>query len=217
MMKYEKWNIEKFNHDTILVQNGKVFYFDPYQIDMINMPRADVIFISHHHQDHCSPDDIEKIIKSDTMIIAAESCRSILEKFQQTKYFIKQGETFECDDFKLKTIPAYNINKFRSPGQLFHPKEDGGVGYVVEFEDLRLYFAGDTDVIPEMEQLENIDIACLPISGVYVMTMKEAGEAIAKISAKIIIPMHYGVVAGDRSQAEELKNTFPEQDIRILD
>jgi len=217
MLKYKELIIEKFNHDTILIQNSLVLYFDPFQIDMMNMPRADVIFISHNHSDHCSPEDIEKVIKSDTLIVATENCKALLEKFRQDKQFVKAGDKFEYKNVKVSTIPAYNLDKFRSPGQLFHAKSDGGVGYVVNLDDINLFFAGDTDNIPELAELGDIDIAFLPISGTYVMTVKEAVEAIGQLQPKIVVPMHYGTIVGDREQALELQELAINTKIKILD
>ena len=224
MMKYRELIIEKFNHDTVLVQNGLVLYFDPYQVDLVNMPRADIIFISHHHSDHCSPEDIEKVIKSDTLIIATEHSRTLLEKFRQEKQFVKEGDKFEYKDIKVRVLPAYNIDKFRSPGQLFHPRSDGGVGYIVSIKDMNLFFAGDTDNIPEMAELEDIDIAFLPISGTYVMSVEEAGKAIGLFKPKIVVPIHYGTIVGSRGQAVELQElvennleTENQTKIKILD
>ena len=223
MMKYKELIIEKFKHDTVLIQNGLVIYFDPFQVDMMNMPRADIIFISHHHHDHCSPEDIEKIIKSDTLLVATENCRELLEKFRQEKQFVKPGDEFEYKDVRVSVLLAYNLNKYRSPGQLFHSKTDGGVGYIVNLKDINLFFAGDTDNIPELAELNDIDIAFLPISGTYVMTVEEAVEAIGQLQPKIVVPMHYGTIVGDRKQAVELQELVvntPEMGktkIKILD
>lgn len=217
MMKFNDLTIEKFKHDTILVQNGLILYFDPYNIDMVNMPRADVVFISHHHYDHCSPKDLEKVIKNDTVIIASLNCQELLSKFQQAKHFMQPGDQFEYKNMKILAVPAYNLNKYRSPGQFFHPKEDKGVGFVVETEGVKLYFAGDTDNIPEMAELKGIDIAFLPVSGTYVMTVEEAHKVIGQFKPKFIVPMHYGDIVGGREQAEELKKMVQESEVRILD
>jgi len=198
-------------------------YFDPFKIDMMNMPRADIIFISHHHSDHCSPEDLEKVLKGDTLIVATENCRGFLEKFRQNKRFIKAGDELEYKDVKISTIPAYNLNKYRSPGQLFHSKDDGGVGFVVNIKDINLYFAGDTDNIPELSDLSGVDIAFLPVSGTYVMTVEEVVKAIGQFQPKIVVPMHYGTIVGDRKQAVELQELVinnPEMGktkIKILD
>jgi L-ascorbate metabolism protein UlaG (beta-lactamase superfamily) len=205
MMKYKELTIEKFSHDTILIQNGLIIYFDPFQIDMVNMPRADIVFISHHHHDHCSPENIEKIIKSDTLIVATENCKMALEKFRQNKQFVKPGDEFEYKEIKTTVVPAYNLNKFRSPGQPFHSKSDRGVGYVVNLVDVNLYFAGDTDNISELSELKDIDVAFLPISGTYVMTVEEAVEAIGQFRPKIAVPIHYGTIVGSRNQAVEFQ------------
>ncbi|MCR4280417.1 MAG: MBL fold metallo-hydrolase [Candidatus Komeilibacteria bacterium] len=217
MIKYQNLVIEKFNHDTIMVKGDKVIYFDPFQINMINMPRADIVFITHHHQDHCSADDLEKIIKNDTWLVAPPSCGPILSRFQQDKQWLKPGESGELVGVKIDAVPAYNIDKFRSPGQLFHPKEEGGLGYVIEIDGVKLYFAGDTDNIAELKELEPVDIAFLPVSGTYVMTAKEAADATEVIRSDIFIPMHYGAIVGDKSQAEQFQSMVKNAEVRILD
>ena len=105
-------------------------------------------------------------------------------------------------------MPAYNVNKFRSPGVPFHPKEAGNVGFVIAVEGQRIYHAGDTDVIPEMEAIET-DIALLPVSGTYVMTAEEAVEAAALIKPKVAIPMHVGRGIGAHDDAERFKEKAP--------
>ncbi|MFW0837412.1 MAG: MBL fold metallo-hydrolase [Candidatus Komeilibacteria bacterium] len=216
MLKYQDLTIEKFNHDTILVQNDQVIYFDPFQIDMINMPRADVVFISHQHYDHCSPEDLEKVIKNDTLIVAATPCQGQLAKFQQNKIWFSPGERKNIGEIEVVAWPAYNINKWRAPGQAFHQVNDGGVGWVVTIGGVRLYFAGDTDFIEEMKELKDIDIAFLPISGTYVMTVAEAKQAIEAINPQLVVPMHYGAIIGDKSQAKELQQGLPEGQVKIL-
>ena len=117
---------------------------------------------------------------------------------------MKPGEKILVDDVSVETVPAYNLNKFRSPGQPFHSKQEEMLGFIVTINDVRIYHAGDTDSIPEMEGM-NVDIACLPVSGTYVMTAEEAAEAAGRIKPKIAIPMHYGSIVGDESDAERFK------------
>jgi L-ascorbate metabolism protein UlaG (beta-lactamase superfamily) len=104
----------------------------------------------------------------------------------------------------VEAVPAYNINKFREPGQVFHPKEDGKLGFVLTMKGVRIYHTGDSDNIPEMRGIRP-DIALVPVSGTYVMTSQEAVEAVASIDPKVVIPMHYGAIVGDRKDAEALQ------------
>ena len=111
-------------------------------------------------------------------------------------------------DIKVRAVHAYNVNKFRSPGVVFHPKEDNKVGYVVKFGEVEIYHAGDTDHIPEMKDLKPT-IALLPVSGTYVMTKEEAIEAAKDINPKVVIPMHYGTIVGSEADAVYLKGKLP--------
>lgn len=104
-------------------------------------------------------------------------------------------------------MPAYNIDKFRSHGVPFHPAGDGKVGFVVDVDGTRIYHAGDTDNIPEMRNLKNIDIAFLPVSGTYVMTAPEAAQAAKVINPKLAVPMHYGDLVGTEEDAKKFKES----------
>jgi L-ascorbate metabolism protein UlaG (beta-lactamase superfamily) len=117
---------------------------------------------------------------------------------------IKPGETKEVRGVTVQAVPAYNINKFRSPGQVFHPKEEGRVGYVIKVKGVTIYHAGDTDAIPEVKGL-NVDIALLPVSGTYVMTAEEAIELANTMKPKVAIPMHYGAIVGSEADAKRFK------------
>ncbi|UCC62935.1 MAG: MBL fold metallo-hydrolase, partial [Anaerolineae bacterium] len=98
--------------------------------------------------------------------------------------------------------------KFRSPGNPFHPQEAGHVGFIVTLGGQRIYHAGDTDNIPEMDNLQ-VDIALLPVSGTYVMTAEEAADAAQRIAPRVTIPMHYGAgVAGTRADAERFGELY---------
>ncbi|MBN1386313.1 MBL fold metallo-hydrolase [Candidatus Woesearchaeota archaeon] len=194
-------DIKKLNHDSVMISGSVVIYFDPFKLDS-DVP-ADIIFITHEHFDHCSPDDIKKLRKATTVIVAPEECRPKLEGDIR---FVKPGDKIEVKGINIEAVPAYNLNKFRSPGVPFHPKSDNKVGYVVTVDGKRLYHAGDTDNIPEMSKLGDIDIAFLPVSGTYVMTPEEAAEACSIIRPKLAVPMHYGDIVGSSSDAERFKS-----------
>ncbi|MFA4907205.1 MAG: MBL fold metallo-hydrolase [archaeon] len=195
--------IEWLGHDGFLVKSaGTVLCFDPFEANA--SAKADFIFISHEHHDHLSPKDIEAFRKPSTVIIASESCRGKIAD----AHFLKPEQSIEIAGIKVRAVRAYNTNKFRSPGVHFHPKENNGIGFVVEFAGKRVYHAGDTDFIPEMKKLGSIDVAFLPVSGTYVMTPEEAAEAANAIKPKTAIPMHYGKIVGTKSDAEKFASLY---------
>lgn len=208
---YKDVKITWLGHDSFKVEyKGKFVYFDPYKIKQ-QKEKADYILISHNHFDHLSPEDIKKIIDKKTVLIAPHECKEELEKFKENKKnYVKPGDTLDFGDIKVKAVHAYNVNKFRSPGMVFHPKEDNKVGYVVKFGEVEVYHAGDTDHIPEMKDLKPT-IALLPVSGTYVMTKEEAIEAAKDIKPKVVIPMHYGAIVGSEADAEYLKGKLPKE------
>lgn len=203
-MKYNNLEILRLNHAAFKIKNQKIIYIDPFQIQPDE--EADLVFITHEHFDHFSPEDLEKIVTEETFIVACHLCD--LRKYKKVR-LVKPNESFEVEGIKVETIPAYNINKFREPGKVFHPKEDGKVGYVLEIERVKIYHAGDTDNIPEMANLKNIDVALLPVSGTYVMTPEEAVEAVKIIKPQLAIPMHYGAIVGSLEDAQKFKELSP--------
>ncbi|MBS3144947.1 MBL fold metallo-hydrolase [Candidatus Woesearchaeota archaeon] len=206
-MDIEGINIERLNHDCFKIKaQNKIIYFDPYQIEL--QEQADLILITHEHADHLSLKDIEKLLKQGTTIVTIPECQSTLSRIAEKISSVVLIEPFqkkEVQGITIETIPAYNINKFRAPNMPFHPKQDGRVGFIITVNGKRIYHAGDTDCIPEMQQLKNIDIALLPVSGTYVMTPEEAVQAVKIIKPKIAIPMHYAAVVGNDTDAEKFK------------
>jgi L-ascorbate metabolism protein UlaG (beta-lactamase superfamily) len=193
-------NITWLGHDAFQIAASKMIYVDPFQLAG-DLEPADVICITHEHHDHCSPEDVARIRREDTVVVAAVSCRG---KVKGDVRFVTAGDKVTIDDLVIEAIPAYNVNK------RFHPKEAGGVGYLLSVDGSRIYHAGDTDPIPEMEGLD-VDIALLPVSGVYVATAEEAVEAANKIGPKMVIPMHYGSIVGSSADAERFKELWPGQ------
>lgn len=185
-------------HDGFKINALQTIYIDPFDLKGELEP-ADVICITHDHYDHCSPGDVAKILREDTIIIAAENCRG---KLKGDVRWVRPGDKVTIKDLTVEAIPAYNINK------KFHPREAGGVGYVLTVDSTKIYHAGDSDPIPEMEGLD-VDIAMLPVSGVYVATAEEAVEAANRINPKTVIPMHYGSIVGSRADAERFKELWP--------
>jgi L-ascorbate metabolism protein UlaG (beta-lactamase superfamily) len=185
--------IHWLGHDGFRIDSGKVIYFDPFQIKTA-VP-ADIIFISHDHFDHCSEDDIKKIQKKDTVIVTDATTA---KKLQGSIEVVKPGDTLTVDTIAVEVVPAYNTNK------TFHPKASGLLGFIVTVDGVRIYHAGDTDFIPEMNSIK-ADIALLPVSGTYVMTAEEAVQAALAIKPAVAIPMHFNAIVGSEKDAALFK------------
>lgn len=185
--------IRWYGHDTFRIDAGKIVYTDPYQIG--HDDTADIILVSHEHHDHCSPEDIRRLTGPETVVIAARECSG---KLGNKAVYVEPGGVTNVDGLQIAAVPAYNI------GKSFHPKSKNGVGFVITAHGEKLYFAGDTDRIPEMKQLD-VDIALLPVSGTYVMDADEAAEAVADIEPKYVIPMHYGSIVGSEADARRFE------------
>lgn len=187
-------------HSSIRIEGEKVIYIDPYKIQNITND-ADYIFITHSHYDHFSPEDIEKVIKKDTVIIVPEEMENIAEeilKDEQRLYVVEPGNFHMLGSLDFETIPAYNNEKE------FHPKEKCWVGYNIKIEDTWCYIAGDTDVTEENKKVK-CDIALLPIGGTYTMDYKKAIELVQSINPKAVIPTHYGCIVGDKELGDKFK------------
>jgi len=189
-----KQQIFRLGHDSFRIDASKCIYIDPYQID--EGKSADIILVSHDHFDHCSPEDVAKIQHASTIIITEKDSA---QKLSGDVRVISPGESMTLEGLTVTAVPAYNTNK------AFHPKENGWLGFILNIDGVSIYHAGDSDFIPEMKDLE-VDIALLPVSGTYVMTSDEAVEAALAINPKLAIPMHYGAIVGDQSDAANFKD-----------
>jgi L-ascorbate metabolism protein UlaG (beta-lactamase superfamily) len=148
--------------------------------------KADIILVTHNHGDHCSPPKIQQLHKKDTVVIAPKNCALRIGGRVRT---IKPGEEITVDGIRIEAVEAYNIKRFKPSGKPWHPK-GYGVGYLVKAEGKTIYHAGDTDFIPEMRLLKNIDLALLPTGDKYTMDNGEAAEAAIAISPKTAMAMH---------------------------
>ena len=120
--------------------------------------KADYLLISHEHFDHCNAEDMNKVIKPNvTIVLAIPACKEELLKANQPKEikYVKPGDKVKVGTFEVSAVPAYNTNKYAAPGKHFHPKQDGKVGYVIRTEGgVSVYHTGDSDLIPEMNDLK---------------------------------------------------------------
>lgn len=209
-MEINNIKIEFLGHSGFLIrtEDGKTIIIDPYNIsEKATEKKADFVFITHSHYDHCSIKDIEKIIKPETTIVVPADAQSKITKLEEVNMqVIEAGDklSFDEDKLKVEAIPAYNIDKD------FHTKADSWIGYLLKFDKVIIYHTGDSDKIPEMEKLSGYGkhgqefVALLPVSGTYVMTADEAGEVAKMLNVDLAIPMHYGAgVAGTIEDAEK--------------
>lgn len=201
-------NITWYGHASFKIKNKKVIYIDPWQLPK-DVEKADIILVTHSHFDHLSVEDIRLIKKDETVIIVPPDGAS---KLMGDVREIEPGEEVEVSGIKIKAVPAYNI------GKEFHPKRNNWVGYIIDFEGVKIYHAGDTDHIPEMKEFGPIDIALLPVGGRYTMNAEEASRAAESINPKVAIPMHYGAgVVGTKADAEKFKHLLSSKiDVKIL-
>jgi L-ascorbate metabolism protein UlaG (beta-lactamase superfamily) len=185
-------------HDAFLLKGqGVTVAIDPYQLSKVP-ERADLVLVTHDHYDHCDPEAIRLIAKPDAVVIAPQNAASKLKGVGTVK-IVQAGDVVTEKGVTVKVVPAYNV---RTDRQRFHPKTYGGVGYLITLAGKVIYHAGDTDVIEEMGQLGQVDVALLPVSGTYVMDAQEAAEAVKKIRPAHVVPMHWGSIVGSRADAE---------------
>jgi L-ascorbate metabolism protein UlaG (beta-lactamase superfamily) len=207
MITYEGVQITWLGHDGFKLKKGKVAYVDPFQLKSAAEP-GDVVCVTHEHFDHLSAEDLKKVVTRETLVVTTAACEGAVQPLHPKAIrIVKPGDRVETDDLALDAVPAYNTNKFRSPGNPFHPQADGKVGFILHMGGIRIYHAGDTDQIPEMAALKGVDVALLPVSGTYVMTAAEAAKACAVIQPKLAIPMHYGAIVGSAADAETFRTS----------
>ena len=189
-------NIHWLGHDSFRIDGKATIYVDPWNLN-VGEPKADLILITHDHHDHCSPDDVAKISKEDTVIVTIAAAA---RRLQGDVRVVEAGDSLTVSGTSIEVVPAYNVNKH------FHPQSAGHVGFIFTVGDKRIYHAGDTDLIPEMDSIQ-ADIALLPVSGKYVMTADEAVQAAQRVAPQVAVPMHYGAgVAGSIKDAKRFRD-----------
>jgi L-ascorbate metabolism protein UlaG (beta-lactamase superfamily) len=187
--KYGDITITPVRHATFTIQAGnRIIFVDPWSQapDLASQPKADIILITDIHGDHMDPKAIAAVRKADTQIIAPAA----VAKTVTDAMVVNNGETKKLGDITVEAVPMYNEKRGPSEGKFFHDKGRGN-GYIVTYKGRRIYIAGDTEGVPEMRALKNIDIAFVPMNLPYTMPPEEAAEAVKAFKPKVVYPYHY--------------------------
>jgi len=214
-MKLLNLEFTRIAHDTFKIKGSKVIYTDPFKV--MNRDEADIVLLSHEHFDHLSLDDLHKVIYPGTTIVASPLCRDGLKtvKVKETR-FLDPGGKITVGKVEIEAVPAYNVNKFSRAGKKhFIRKRTRAWDLYSPWMVRRVYYAGDTDFIPEMKNIA-VDIALLPVSGTYVMTAEEAAQAALAIHPKIAVPMHYAAIVGSETDATRFKSLVKHCQVEIV-
>ena len=187
-----------------------VIHVDPFSrvADYSKLPKANLILITHEHRDHLDPAALEAVRTDRTTVILTETCAAKIPD----GIIMKNGDVETVGGLIIEAVPAYNLVHMRSEGIPYHPKGIGN-GYVIAFAEKRVYVAGDTENIPEMKNLKNIDYAFLPMNLPYTMTPEMVADAANAFKPKVLYPYHFGDT--DTNQLVALMKRSPEMEIRV--
>jgi L-ascorbate metabolism protein UlaG (beta-lactamase superfamily) len=198
-------------HGSLMLNyGGKIIHVDPFSklVDYATLPKADIVLLTHHHRDHLDPAALEQVRTDDSIVVLTEICAQTV----RGGIIMKNEDVQVIAGITVAAVPAYNLVHKRDTGQVFHPKGEGN-GYIMTLGDARLYIAGDTENIPEMKRLRDIDYAFLPMNLPYTMTPEMVADAARKFKPKVLYPYHYGET--DPARIVALLNGTPEVEVRI--
>ena len=190
--------IQVLCHSSIRMKRDMTIYFDPFQINH-DYNDADILLITHDHYDHYSEEDIDRVVKKDTIVVAPMDLKEKLlnHGFQiEQIVLVEPNQNYQIKGIEVHTIPAYNTNK------AFHKKEYGWVGYLIILDGTVYYVAGDTDITKENLQVR-CDVAFVPVGGTYTMTYEESARLVNQIHPKIAVPIHYGSIVGTKEDGKK--------------
>jgi len=188
--------------------DGLVVYVDPWGVS--DAVPADLILITHAHFDHFQPAEIERLRTPSTKIVAP---KDVAAELSGDVTAVAPGESHEVGGLRFETVPAYNVVEERLD---MHPRRNGWVGYVFEYQGRRYYHGGDTDALPELETLST-DVAMVPIGGTYTMDAEEAAAFVKAMAPGLAVPMHYGFVVGSPSRADVFRRQAAPVPVEILE
>ncbi len=198
-------------HASLMMRfGGKIIHVDPcgQEGDYLKLPKADLILVTHDHADHFDPVALQNIRNKETLLVLTQRCG---EEFAGG-IVMKNGDVRTVTGIRIEAVPAYNIVNKRPDGEFFHPKGHGN-GYVLTMGGKRVYVAGDTENMPEMKALKEIDIAFLPMNLPYTMTPGMVADAAKAFKPKVLYPYHFGET--DTARLLTLLSEDPEIEVRI--
>ena len=178
--------ITPIQHASLLIQvPDQAVYIDPAMGDYDGLPRADMILLTHAHGDHLNAKTLDQLRKPGTQIVAPEAAA----KSVSGAIVMRNGETKTMGQWTIEAVAMYNAKRKRPDGGFFHPKGEGNA-YVLTYGGKRILIAGDTEDIPEIRALKNIDVAFVPMNLPYTMTPQEAAELVLAFKPKVVYPYH---------------------------
>jgi L-ascorbate metabolism protein UlaG (beta-lactamase superfamily) len=196
-------DITLLGHASLLIKwQGKNIFVDPYSnvADFSLQPKANLILLTHHHYDHMDEEALKHIVTEETVFVTSLTCARSMKEANG----LAQGESFKYGELNIKAVYAYNIQNKREDGLPFHPRGEGN-GYILDFGGYRVYIAGDTEIIPEMKDLGEIDLAFMPKNLPYTMSDQMFIEAVKVVKPKNLFAYHYFEI-----DVEALKKSMPQ-------
>lgn len=200
--------IHFIGHGTLMFElDGRVIHIDPYSrlADYSLLPEADLILITHEHGDHLDMKALKEIRTRESVVLANAASADQLGDAE----VLGNGDAYIYEGIQIDAVPAYNIKHLRPDGSPFHPKGQGN-GYLLRFGDFKIYVAGDTEDIPEMASLTDVDVAFLPMNLPYTMTPGQAAKAARSFMPAILYPYHFG-----KTDTHELVELLHESPIEV--
>ena len=189
--------------------DDRTVYVDPWGTPE-DAPPADVILITHAHDDHFRPEEIERLRTDSTPVVAP---RDVADELTGDVTVVEPDGSYEVAGVRFTTVPAYNI---REEALEFHPREKGWVGYILELGGTRYYHAGDTDHAPELDEVRT-DVAFLPVGGHFTMNADEAAGLARSIAPTLAVPMHYGFKVGSASDGERFRRAADPVPVELME
>ena len=198
MIEKIKW----LGHGSFIIEDSPLIYINPWRVTVNDDRTADIILVGHEHYEHCSPADINKIKNNETLIISNEK---VAEQINNCT-ILRPWHSLTQNKTSIKAIPAY------SPDNLQHPKNAGGLGFIISINYYDIYYAGDTGIIPEMDRIRP-DIAILPIDNNGTLSIDEAVEVVKKMRPRWVFPSNWGTTHSKitKREVEEFKEAVGER------
>jgi L-ascorbate metabolism protein UlaG (beta-lactamase superfamily) len=167
---------------------GKVIHIDPSNLaNYASAKPADIVIVTDIHGDHMDPGSIDRVRKPGTVYVAPEA---LADKFPGMTTVIKNGETKTVNGVQIQAVAAYNLQRGPAAGQLYHTKGRGN-GYILTLGGKRIYFSGDTECVPEIKALTNIDVAFIAMNLPFTETPQEAADCVKAFKPKVVYAYHY--------------------------